>query len=137
MPQTVNLSSLTKGREIAAGGEGKVYEHPSDKNKVIKVYHQARSSSFMLHLQQLAKLSLADGFVTPGEIYVDKSGQVLGFDNMLGVGTPSVFERSCREMKLDPTKCLVTVGNSASEIRKQMAVVSQSISSSNNTTVNF
>lgn len=49
--------------------------------------------------------------------------------NMLGVGNPRYFEDACDEMGLDHTKCLVTVGNSASEIRKQMGVVSQSVSS--------
>lgn len=59
--------------------------------------------------------------------------------NMLGVGNPSYFQNACDEMGLDHTKCLVTVGNSASEIRKQMGVVSQSVSSSSGNTavVNF
>lgn len=59
--------------------------------------------------------------------------------NMLGVGTPSIFQRACKDMGLDHTKCLVTVGNSAAEIRKQMGVVSQSVSSSSGSvaTVNF
>jgi len=59
--------------------------------------------------------------------------------NMLGVGTASYFQDACTQMGLDHTKCLVTVGNSASEIRKQMGVVSQSVSSSSNNaaTVNF
>jgi hypothetical protein len=58
--------------------------------------------------------------------------------NMLGVGNPSFFEKACDEMGLDHTKCLVTVGNSASEIRKQMGVVSQSVSSgAGGPTVNF
>lgn len=59
--------------------------------------------------------------------------------NMLGVGNPSYFEDACDQMTLDHKKCLVTVGNSAGEIRKQMGVVSQSVSSSSGTaaTVNF
>jgi len=58
--------------------------------------------------------------------------------NMLGVGNPSYFEKACDDMGLDHTKCLVTVGNSASEIRKQMGVVSQSVSSgAGGPTVNF
>lgn len=58
--------------------------------------------------------------------------------NMLGVGNANIFQRSCTEMGLDHTKCLVAVGHSAAEIRKQMGVVSQSISSSAGaTTVNF
>lgn len=50
--------------------------------------------------------------------------------NMLGVGNKSIFEGACRDMGLDPQKVLVTVGSSGAEIRKQMGVVSQSISSS-------
>lgn len=59
--------------------------------------------------------------------------------NMLGVGQPHYFENACDEMGLDHTKCLVTVGNSAGEIRKQMGVVSQSVSSSSGSAaaVNF
>ena len=58
--------------------------------------------------------------------------------NMLGVGDRHTFERSCREMGLDPDKCLVAVGASGSEIRKQMGVVSQSVSSSSaNSTISF
>ena len=50
--------------------------------------------------------------------------------NMLGVGSPSGFRNSCIQMGLDPDKCLVTISNSASEIRQQMGVVSQSVSGS-------
>lgn len=50
--------------------------------------------------------------------------------NMLGVGNAKSFQNACADMGLDHTKCLVTVGNSAAEIRKQMGVVSQSVSSS-------
>lgn len=50
--------------------------------------------------------------------------------NMLGVGKASTFEEACRDMGLDPSKCLSTVSNNAQEIRKQMGVVSQSVSSS-------
>lgn len=58
--------------------------------------------------------------------------------NMLGVGEARYFQSACDEMGLDHKKCLVTVGNSASEIRKQMGVVSQSVSSSaGGSSVNF
>jgi uncharacterized protein YegL len=58
--------------------------------------------------------------------------------NMLGVGNAANFEAACVAMGLDPTKCLVTVGASGSEIRKQMGVVSQSVSSSSQqAVVNF
>jgi uncharacterized protein YegL len=51
--------------------------------------------------------------------------------SMLGVGDDSSFRRSCTNMGLDPDKVLSTIGTSASEIRKQMGVVSQSVSQSN------
>lgn len=58
--------------------------------------------------------------------------------NMLGVGRPDGFINACKDMGLDHTKCLVTVSNSAEEMRKQMGVVSQSVSSSSGSvTVNF
>jgi uncharacterized protein YegL len=49
---------------------------------------------------------------------------------MIGVGQASYFEEACVEMGLDPKKVLTTIGTSASEIRKTMGVVSQSVSSS-------
>ncbi len=55
--------------------------------------------------------------------------------NMLGVGNASYFTAACTQMGLDHSKCLVTVGNSATEIRKQMGVVSQSVSSSSGAAV--
>lgn len=59
--------------------------------------------------------------------------------NMLGVGDEPPFRRACIEMGLNPDKCLATIGATAKEIRAQMGVVSQSVSSSSggNTTVNF
>ena len=58
--------------------------------------------------------------------------------NMLGVGRDSSFRQACIDMGLNPDKCLATVGNSAKEIRQQMGVVSQSVSSSSaQATVNF
>lgn len=49
---------------------------------------------------------------------------------LIGVGRDADFRGAATEMGLDPTKCLVTIGTSASEIRKMMGVVSQSVSSS-------
>jgi hypothetical protein len=59
--------------------------------------------------------------------------------NMLGVGDEPTFRRACIDMGLNPDKCLSTIGATAKEIRAQMGVVSQSVSSSSggNTTVNF
>lgn len=58
--------------------------------------------------------------------------------NVLGVGLESEFRAACVEMGLNPDKCLSTVGATAKEIRAQMGVVSQSVSSSStSTTVNF
>lgn len=48
---------------------------------------------------------------------------------MIGVGQQVNFEAACKEMGLD-LSCLVKIDCSAAEIRKQMGVVSQSISSS-------
>lgn len=58
--------------------------------------------------------------------------------NMLGVGKESVFRAACVEMGLNPDVCLSTIGKSAAEIRKQMGVISQSVSSSSKAaTVSF
>lgn len=71
----VDLSSC---KEIAAGGEGRVLEHPTDHTKVIKIYHQARKASFKKHLEFLSQLP--DQFVKPGEIYFTDNGSVAGFE---------------------------------------------------------
>jgi uncharacterized protein YegL len=58
--------------------------------------------------------------------------------NMLGVGNEPTFRRACIDMGLNPDKCLSTIGATAKEIRTQMGVVSQSVSSSAGAaTVNF
>jgi len=59
--------------------------------------------------------------------------------NMLGVGQEANFRESCIEMGLDPDKCLIETSTSAHDIRKQLGVVSQSVSSSSGggATVNF
>lgn len=84
MPQVTTRAALTKGREIAAGGEGKIYEHPTNKDMVVKVYHQTRGATFVNHLERLKSLSLAGAFtmrfVAPLNIYIDKQGSCLGFD---------------------------------------------------------
>lgn len=53
---------------------------------------------------------------------------------VLGVGSRSEFEGACIEMGLDHTKCLVTTGTAAKDIRNVMGIVSQSVSSSTATT---
>ena len=58
--------------------------------------------------------------------------------NMLGVGNEPTFRRACIDMGLNPDKCLSTIGATAKEIRAQMGVISQSVSSSAGAaTVNF
>lgn len=49
---------------------------------------------------------------------------------MIGVGKDVNFEHACKQMGLDPIKCLTKIGTTAVEIRKMMGVVSQSVSSS-------
>jgi len=78
MVKTANVSDFTKHREIAAGGEGKIFEHPSDKNKVVKVYHKLRDSKFADHLVTLS--TLGPMFIKPIDIYINKTLKVIGFD---------------------------------------------------------
>src|SRR5688572_33246603 len=75
-----NGNIFTKQREIAAGGEGKIYEHPSDPNKVVKIYHQARKPEFVDHLVLLSKNLESVAFVRPLDIFVDAKGNCLGFE---------------------------------------------------------
>lgn len=69
---------ISQCNEIAAGGEGKIYEHYKNKDRVIKVYHTVRKPDFAKHLKLLSKLPKA--FVTPIDLYYDDSGNVAGFD---------------------------------------------------------
>ena len=70
--------NLAKAKEIAAGGEGKIYEHPTDKKKVVKIYHQPRKKEYADHLKLLS--GLGNRFVEPKEIYFTDKGQCAGFD---------------------------------------------------------
>jgi hypothetical protein len=71
--------NLTKAKEIASGGEGRILEHPTDKSRVVKIYHSPRKASFAKHLETLSSLN-KDSFVAPKEIYFDDKGNVAGFD---------------------------------------------------------
>ena len=58
---------------------------------------------------------------------------------MYGVGNDSSFTQSCKDMGLDPSKVLTTIGANAKDIRDMMGVMSRSASSSSklNTGVTF
>lgn len=71
----MQLPNIKNSREIAAGGEGRIVEHPNNKD-VIKIYHTPRPISFEKHLKDLAKLSNA--FVKPVDVYTE-GNKVLGF----------------------------------------------------------
>lgn len=73
-----NKLDLSSAKEIAAGGEGKIYEHPRDKSKVVKIYHHARPTEFAKHLQLIS--SLGPLFIKPHDIYFKGAGLVAGFD---------------------------------------------------------
>ena len=69
---------LRNANEIAAGGEGKILEHPKFKDRVVKIYHSPRKPAFAKHLQLLAKLPAE--FIKPIDIYYDSNNNVAGFD---------------------------------------------------------
>lgn len=58
---------LSSAPEIAAGGEGRILESPSNSKRVVKIYHQPRPESFAKHLELLALLPA--NFIKPQEIY--------------------------------------------------------------------
>jgi hypothetical protein len=68
---------LKKCKEITAGGEGKILEHPTKKDKVVKLYHQPRKNSFKNHLNSLA--GLPSCFVCPEEVIFNSKDEVAGF----------------------------------------------------------
>jgi serine/threonine protein kinase len=65
-------------KELAAGGEGRILEHPTDSKLVLKIYHQIRPASFASHLESLQKLP-SDTWVAPKDIIIDDKGSVAGF----------------------------------------------------------
>jgi hypothetical protein len=69
---------IKNAKEIAAGGEGRILEHPTDKKKVIKIYHQPRKNEYSKHLQLLS--NLGKHFVEPQEIYFNSKQECAGFD---------------------------------------------------------
>lgn len=73
--QKQKLLTLDTSKEINRGGEGAIYEHPSDKSLVIKVYHTTGSLSAII-LQELMKLP--DNFIKPLELYYDTKGALKG-----------------------------------------------------------
>jgi len=75
--KTVKVTDYSSQREIAAGGEGKIFEHPSDKDQVVKIYHKPRDKKFIDHLTMLS--SLAPNFIKPIDILIDTQLKVLGF----------------------------------------------------------
>lgn len=70
----MQLPNLSNCRQIAAGGEGAIYEHPTDNSKVIKVYHQVRPAAYENHLKQLS--TLGNDFTAPIDIYTSNKGTV-------------------------------------------------------------
>lgn len=68
---------FSKSREIAAGGEGRILEHPTDTKSVVKVYHTPRKIGYEKHLKALS--SLGKDFVKPEDIYFNDRMDVVGF----------------------------------------------------------
>lgn len=80
MLQTKNGLKLdpSKAKEIAAGGEGRILEHPTHKSKVVKLYHTPRDAGYAKHLEELATLD-DRYFIRPEEVYFDSKGRVAAF----------------------------------------------------------
>ena len=70
--------TINTNKQIASGGEGAIYIHPDNKSKVVKIYHNSRTTDFGKSLKSLNAL---DGkfFVKPEEILYDNKNQVAGF----------------------------------------------------------
>lgn len=71
------LFDVNVAKCFASGGEGSICEHPSDKTKVVKVYHKPRGLKLEQSLLELNKLS--NEFVKPDEIYYTHQGEIAGF----------------------------------------------------------
>lgn len=73
----INKSWYSSQRQIAAGGEGTIYDHPANPGKVLKIYHSPRPAKFADHLEKLS--ALPKEFVVPDSIFLDSAGSCLGF----------------------------------------------------------
>lgn len=71
---TFNISSL---KEIASGGEGRILEHPTKKDLVIKYYHTPKNLSYAKHLESLFILN--DKFLKPLNYYTHNN-KIVGFE---------------------------------------------------------
>lgn len=70
---------LSKAKEIAAGGEGRILEHPTSAVRVIKLYFQPRPKKFADHLKKLGSLP-ADVFIVPLDVIYTTKDEVAGFE---------------------------------------------------------
>ena len=66
---------IDTSKEINRGGEGAIYEHPTNPNVVVKVYHQNGNLTEQV-LRELIKLP--DNFIKPLELFYDKQMRVKG-----------------------------------------------------------
>ena len=73
----MKIPDINNCKEIAAGGEGRIIEHPSNKSQVIKVYHIPRDLKYSKHLEYLNKLP-SHIFIKPIDIYTDNN-KTIGF----------------------------------------------------------
>lgn len=70
-----NTIDESKLKQIAAGGEGVIYEYGK---KVLKVYHTPKPTKFENHLKSLGNLD--NRFVKPQQIWYTNAGLVGGFE---------------------------------------------------------
>ena len=76
--QQINFNfKLNQLKEIAVGGEGRILEHPTNKDLVIKYYHTPKNLSFIKHLESLSILNNA--FLKPINCYIENN-KLVGFD---------------------------------------------------------
>lgn len=72
--RTINFNN---SKELAAGGEGRILQHPMNINEVLKIYHTVRPKAYKSHLQSLG--TLPKSFVTPKDIILDSNDSVAGY----------------------------------------------------------
>lgn len=84
------LLTIDDSKEINRGGEGAIYQHPNDKNLVVKIYHQGVTTSLNISFMEELK-KLGPEFVKPLEIYYEKNGKTVKGFSMRYLKTAKMF----------------------------------------------
>lgn len=77
--QTGNeVLTIDTSKEINRGGEGALFQHPTDKKQVVKIYHQGVVSTINIAFTK-ELMKLGPEFIKPIELFYTKQGKIAGY----------------------------------------------------------